>query len=1664
MLSNQSAYQAFLDDQKKKKQEQAKGQVRFREASTASRIQYTKPNYTGNSKNANYKWETQALKDVKMPKHSSRTYNSKFDYLTKQMGLTPGQADDFRTYMDFGEDQSKPTYEKKIFDTDKNGNNLKTSHAEGSSLNTKSSIIDGILNGMTSRAVQGVKDSNKANAKKEQQAQQKPVKKDNSSFLGKAEHVLLKGMDLINRPGNAVRTGVSEQLNGNNFLQGLKEGITGQQHTSGTELNKQLGFDPINNKSQRDVVGTALNLASLASPVKAYPFLSNNAKSAIANNLPGLSTEINTDPLNALGGIGEAGKALSLPRQLSKVLEGTNSVRATDEAIKAGAAEAARGVSSPLVRQAADAVPPTSSKVDDFFSSLNFSQSGQGPTARGLVDKVDNPARYAKENVSNQADTILNRVDAINNKPQGYYEQRILEVQKAMQSNHGLTADQQKSLEEAQKAIEQYKVYEDAHVQKELTPFTEAAQKQADAQAQHQNIVKAAKDELARIKGTYGKIKATAGEGQDYQIPNQFRAGVNNMAHDDIHQFATQEGFSSVDEAVQYLKHLDETSKLKLKDVMPQDSHVLSADDWAHLEHAARKNFAGTPEGQTLDKFIADLVHAGQSNNKNFDELYAANKGPNDPQNFDELVKLAQMQSNNEPFIPASNEPAGPLKINDWQNKGNNNADTAINALLQNKNVNNSQDVSKVIDQLTSPGKLTNDELNGLLNGDVQTGNTLEGKVGSILKTLPDEKTKISFINEVANAKSTDEFNRVVDKYSPKSEPNVTNEVTSTTKPETSSDVSPLGITAGQLKANDISWVTDPQSLTDKVKSGKVTAETTARKAKTEIISDLQPVKDVERAIAEMDDSNILKTIGKNDVSAEDSLFKGLRGVRRSISEAMKSAKDDFGPILKTLRKNKISKRDFDEYISAVHFNDVLTNNHDLAVRAGEVSQRLQELEHLGQGTNDKTVLKQLADEEKALLKEKSDLEPYVLPASATPERVAQVLDRWKDTPAMQQAQKDFMKAQNKDLQLLVDSGVYSQATAEAMQKAHPNYIYMGRAKEDPSLVGAGGNSSKPNKFIIKRSKGSDENLKYSPLESAVRNRLLTYSNARRNVAMQKIEKLAQVKGAEDYFKELNPHTASKSQMKNSIKFFVDGAEKRYEVPTSLKDAFDNIDAKNAQDLVSNALKSVAQITRKGATYFNTDFIFSSVFRDANGLITSRTNMHPGELVLGYMDSFMGKGLERISGGKFKSYKHLYEQMGGHQTGFVSLDPQSTKQFMKDMDKGTLGKGIKIIDPRNWPEVITSIGGKIEHAPKLGEFRSAKNKGLSNADAMHEATDVIDYTDMGSTIRNWNDKIPFLNPAIRGNTRYFQAAKENFPKWMGKNLLYITTPTVGIYMMRFSPTTSDEQRSKLRNMSEYQKNMFWHIPVPNSETILSIPKMHTAAQLFGNPVERMLDNVFDDNPKTISRILKDTGADSLNTLVPPSAMAGVSQIKNAIANYDPLMDMPIEDLSMQHNPNKAQHYNSFTSEVAKGLGNLTNQSPAKIDYILKGLTGGTGRDILDITDNTLAQTGLKKRPQKVDTTLDILNPVRRYQYKDTSGLETSNDLYNQQAADTFNGNKSSDAVRLYKDMKELNKQVKAVREDDKMSSSEKKQAISDLRKQQRSIGDEAIKLGILKNR
>lgn len=144
--------------------------------------------------------------------------------------------------------------------------------------------------------------------------QQQP--QNSNGFLDKAKTVGLEALDLLGRPGNAVRTGIYDTLNGGNFLQGAKEGLLGQQHTSGVQLNQKLGIDLNRNpltKNISNVVATALQNSNPLGQLM-YNFSSKDSKDNIGQNSLGGATEALLDPLNLLGtglvtkGIGKLGK------------------------------------------------------------------------------------------------------------------------------------------------------------------------------------------------------------------------------------------------------------------------------------------------------------------------------------------------------------------------------------------------------------------------------------------------------------------------------------------------------------------------------------------------------------------------------------------------------------------------------------------------------------------------------------------------------------------------------------------------------------------------------------------------------------------------------------------------------------------------------------------------------------------------------------------------------------------------------------------------------------------------------------------------------------------------------------------------------------------------------------------------------------------------------------------------------------------------------------------------------------------------------------------------------------------------------------------------------------------------------------------------------------
>jgi hypothetical protein len=190
-------------------------------------------------------------------------------------------------------------------------------------------------------------------------AKKKKTEKKNESFLPKVKDFftgkdtdgdgkpngLLKALEIIDRPGDAVRTGIKEKVEGGSFWQGAKDGFTGKKDTSGTELNKSLGFDPTTDSKDKKIANSIGKIAMTAGPTKLItPFLSKQVKEKAATQagtvLPGMGSEILLDPLNLVGaGVGKgATKGLQiaseqtmknlLPRVDTALMDGAKAFKA----------------------------------------------------------------------------------------------------------------------------------------------------------------------------------------------------------------------------------------------------------------------------------------------------------------------------------------------------------------------------------------------------------------------------------------------------------------------------------------------------------------------------------------------------------------------------------------------------------------------------------------------------------------------------------------------------------------------------------------------------------------------------------------------------------------------------------------------------------------------------------------------------------------------------------------------------------------------------------------------------------------------------------------------------------------------------------------------------------------------------------------------------------------------------------------------------------------------------------------------------------------------------------------------------------------------------------------------------------------------------------------
>ena len=591
---------------------------------------------------------------------------------------------------------------------------------------------------------------------------------------------------------------------------------------------------------------------------------------------------------------------------------------------------------------------------------------------------------------------------------------------------------------------------------------------------------------------------------------------------------------------------------------------------------------------------------------------------------------------------------------------------------------------------------------------------------------------------------------------------------------------------------------------------------------------------------------------------------------------------------------------------------------------------------------------------------------------------------------------REVVEYQNNVLNYLKDSGVLSKDMVKAIQEANKDYVPFFRIMDDEATGGLAKNIFNP----LKKIKGSEREI-VDPLESIIKNTYAFVQLAERNQVIKSLHDLAKssprgkelvkvlpaktkpikIKGEEleTAIQKADPESAMLDVLKqyagadagkilpdeisiframaapersNTVSYMNKGKRVTLEldedVARSLKD-MDN----NSINLLTRIFSVPAKTLRAGAILDPEFFVRNAMRDNVTAAVYSANGFRP------WLQDFYS-GFKSLK----KKDKHYRDWLfgGGAQATLVSMDRQYLRENLsKLMDSADMYTTVRNVvkSPLEILRVATEFA---ENATRIGEFKRAMKGGPQTKEAMQEAAFgareiTLDFARRGAATKSLNMLSAFLNARIQGYDRMVRAMVNNPIRTNAKAAMYITTPSVLLWMHNNS---TDERAELYRAVPEWQKNLFWVVIRENGDHF-RIPKPFELGVLYGSVPERILDawkgnrkfeDLADDIPKALGLDLR-----SLIGSVMPTAAGPVIEDET---NWSFFRGRDLEPGSLS-NPQTAplpqDRYTLYTSETAKkiselfgdaGIPVLENMSPIELENYISQWTGGLGRKFLEL--------------------------------------------------------------------------------------------------------------------
>jgi hypothetical protein len=600
---------------------------------------------------------------------------------------------------------------------------------------------------------------------------------------------------------------------------------------------------------------------------------------------------------------------------------------------------------------------------------------------------------------------------------------------------------------------------------------------------------------------------------------------------------------------------------------------------------------------------------------------------------------------------------------------------------------------------------------------------------------------------------------------------------------------------------------------------------------------------------------------------------------------------------------------------------------------------------------------------------------------------------------------KEFTEWSGYLLDYLVDAGVLLKDAKAAIRESNLAYIPLKRVFVD--MVGAGGPKGRGFTDLptpVKRIKGSGREI-VDPLEAmiaqteqiigvadkarvarALVNMAERYEGTGKwvekvdapavidKIGLEEIKKQLEGIGADLTNTDMDAVLTVFSQGQryfgkdNVVSIVRDGKREFFELHPDLFRAMKGLDKVTLPWFVNYTFGSAARGVRLGATGLRAGFtLITNPIRD----------MQTFFLQSEYVGKFPIKTPAVVMRGIWRDLGHSeiaqrFRAGGGEMSQPLGLDRNIVRALVDDVlasDKKRAALNVV----KHPIEVAKKAMSFTEAGPRLAEYEAVMKKyepqiqgALSRGDnvragelrenaaveAGNAAADVtVNFRRMGTYSAFVNQVVPFFNPAIQGLTKMGRTIADHPTRATLRAMAGMTAPTLALWYIH-----KDEEWYQA--LEDWERYAFWHFKI--GDKIVRLPKPFEWGYLFGGIPEGIANSLYTKDPASFEKALQETvkNLGPIDPTNPLSAVTSVALIGPALEagfNYDTFRERPVVSRSAEGLLPEYQH-GEHTSEIGKWLGKQLGFSPAKVDHMLSGYSGGLLNDVLNVSKREVKES------------------------------------------------------------------------------------------------------------